>query len=61
MPAPSLATLLDQQRDVLDRLCAEAVDGPRSAAHYDAMESTAQALALDLVSIFRKHRPNGHA
>ena len=52
----SLFALIERERDALDRLLAELVDGARSAAHYDALESQAQAIGVGLLAAFRQHR-----
>lgn len=52
----SIATLLDEQRDALDRLIAEIELGPRDQRHFDALEERAQAIADGLRSAFRTFR-----
>lgn len=54
---PDLATLIDAERDALDRLCAEVAGGVRGASHYDALEQRADGIGRGLRAAFRQARP----
>lgn len=54
---PSLYALVERESDALDHLMMELSDGPRSTAHYDALEAKATAIGVGLLAAFRKHRP----
>ena len=53
---PSLGTLLDRERDSLDRLIAEAHAGARSADHYDDMDERADAMCRRIRAAYRSCR-----
>lgn len=53
-PEPGLYGLVERERDALDKLLSELADGPRSAAHYDALEAQAAAIGVGLLAAFRR-------
>jgi len=53
---PSLALLVDQQRDALDQLAAEIGGGIRNATHYNELEAAARSIGRGLNDAFRKGR-----
>jgi hypothetical protein len=53
---PTIAQLLEEQRDAFDQAMAEISDGIRSSVHYDELEAKFTAIARGVRDAFRKGR-----
>ena len=52
-PRPTLAQLVEDERDELDQLCAELAQGVRSSQHFDELEAKATRISRGLRDAFR--------
>ena len=52
----SIAQLIDEERDRLDRLAAQLAEGISHAGHFDELEAEASSIGCGLRDAFRKGR-----
>lgn len=53
-PKPTIAQLVEDERDALDRLCAQLDRGIGSAEHFDQLEAEATKISRGLREAFRR-------